>query len=650
MQFAPEFLDDIRTHVPLVKVVGRRVQLVKRGQEFVGLCPFHNEKTPSFTVNEEKGFFHCFGCGVHGDVISFVMQDEGLAFQDAVKKLAAEGGIKLPVANSIDREKQKEYDSLYMALEVACNWFKLQLDGESGSSARLYLANRGLNSDVINNFKLGFAPDGKETLKKELERKGINDTLSLSAGLLSESSKDGKLFDRFRRRIMFPIYNNRRHLVGFGGRALGDAQPKYLNSPETKVFHKSTLLYGLYAARKLARNNNQIVVVEGYTDVLSLHQAGIKEVVAPLGTALSEIQLEELWRIVDEPILCFDGDEAGKRAANRVLEKALGQLKPGKSLRFVTLANGEDPDSLVQSAGPQAFRSLISGSEPLSTMLWRMAGGEERLDTPESRLAVSTRINALLSKLKDSDTRKFFRQYYREKLFSFKTMNHPVKNFSRNREEGRDYGLYDSERYYKNNNLRSKKPTTSLSKGSDSAMGRQKSLLRVFISFPILAEEFHEELERFPFNNLKYQKMRDVLINVTQHLANTINDSESYKYSEQAKIELRNEVAKNNLEDVFIELEKDNLIELKQNKIDKENPDDELFKKARVQIRHLLDLHHRLVSLEAFKHEATEAFAANMSEENWDKLIGALRSLEEAPGIEELVSGVQLDKKNTKNS
>ena len=485
MQFANEFLDEIRIRLPLVQVVGKRVRLSKRGQEYTGLCPFHNEKTPSFTVNEEKGFFHCFGCGVHGDVIAFVMRDEGLSFPDAVKNLAGEAGLKIPLVSATERQKQKQQDSLYPIIEVACKWFEVQLASNIGQTARSYLARRGFKNDVIKTFRLGYAPEERDSLKKELEKKGISESLSLAAGLLTKSSNGDYTFDKFRNRIIFPISDRRGRLVGFGGRSLGDNQPKYLNSPETQIFHKGFLLYGLNIAQKTARNNGNLIIVEGYTDVISLNQAGITEVAAPLGTALTEVQLEELWRIVDEPILCFDGDQAGQRAASRALDRALGQLKAGKSLRFITLADGEDPDSLIQSVGSQSFRSLISGSEPLSTMLWRVAGGEENLDTPESQLSVSKKIDALLLRLRDDDTRKFFRKYYREKLFSWRSQTDNSKS-SRDSHNERSQGRYSDFRGFKAIS-RSIPVSASLSSKADSAVGRQKSLLRVFITFPFLA-------------------------------------------------------------------------------------------------------------------------------------------------------------------
>jgi DNA primase len=645
MQFANEFLDEIRIRLPLVQVVGKRVRLSKRGQEYTGLCPFHNEKTPSFTVNEEKGFFHCFGCGVHGDVIAFVMRDEGLSFPDAVKNLAGEAGLKIPLVSATERQKQKQQDSLYPIIEVACKWFEVQLASNIGQTARSYLARRGFKNDVIKTFRLGYAPEERDSLKKELEKKGISESLSLAAGLLTKSSNGDNTFDKFRNRIIFPISDRRGRLVGFGGRSLGDIQPKYLNSPETQIFHKGFLLYGLNIAQKTARNNGNLIIVEGYTDVISLNQAGITEVAAPLGTALTEVQLEELWRIVDEPILCFDGDQAGQRAASRALDRALAQLKAGKSLRFITLADGEDPDSLIQSVGSQSFRSLISGSEPLSTMLWRVAGGEENLDTPESQLSVSKKIDALLLRLRDDDTRKFFRKYYREKLFSWRSQTDNSKP-SRDSHNERSQGRYSDFRGFKAIS-RSIPVSASLSSKADSAVGRQKSLLRVFITFPFLAEEFHEELERFPFSIPKYCHMRDTIINAIQNVAKEDFDSEE-KAQKLAKSALTREIKAENLHEFFSELNEDSTLGFNYENILSDSESIDQHEKARLQIRHLFDLHHRLVGLEVFKKEATEAFAANMSEENWDKLVGALSSLQEAPGIEEQLLEKNKNKKNIK--
>ena len=327
MTFPPSFLDEIRARVPLEGVIGKRVRLVRRGRELIGLCPFHKEKTPSFTVNEEKGFFHCFGCGAHGDVIGFLMRDEGLPFPEAVERLAGDAGLALPARDPRAEAREKERHSLYGVVEAAAAWFESELAGPRGAAARRYLDARGVDEETRAHFRIGFAPDSRTALRTKLEGDGVPEAMMLSAGLVIAPEDGGTPYDRFRGRIIFPICDRRGRVVAFGGRALGERQPKYLNSPETPLFAKGSLLYGQHLAAPAARKANRVIAVEGYMDVIALHQAGIAEAVAPLGTALTEQQLEALWRLAEDPVLCFDGDEAGARAAARAVERALASAQ-----------------------------------------------------------------------------------------------------------------------------------------------------------------------------------------------------------------------------------------------------------------------------------------------------------------------------------
>ena len=625
MQFAPQFLDEIRARVPLAQVVSRRVRLVKRGREFTGLCPFHNEKSPSFTVSEEKGFFHCFGCGAHGDVIGFIMRDEGLPFPEAVERLAREGGMEPPKSTPEEHQRQKQQLSLYQVLEDASSWFEQGLRGEAAKDARAYLDRRGLTAETIETFGLGFAPQSREGLKAAFAAKSISETLSVTAGLLIEPDGGGAPYDRFRGRIIFPIGDRRGRIVGFGGRALGDGQPKYLNSPDTPVFNKGSLLYGAHLARKAAHDTGRMIVVEGYMDVIALHQAGIPEAVAPLGTALTELQMEELWRIVDEPVLCFDGDAAGPRAAQRAAERALPRLRPGKGLRFITLPDKEDPDSLVRAGGAAAFHEVLAAVEPLSAMLWRHAGGEAPLETPEARAKVSRNIDALVEQIGDTDMRAFYRRHYRELLFARKAPPSrdfaPMPRWDNNGERPVPRG---PERV---------PAQAALARDVAAASTRERSLLQAVMNFPALAEEFHEELERFPFVVPRYRALRDAL------LAAALGSDDA------ARADLNYRLTQAGLETVGDELVGKNARYLDILAADEA---DIALAEARIQVRHLLDLHHKLFDLESFKREAAEAFAADMSEENWQRMLGALGSAEEAPGTESHVPGYQEQEKRSK--
>ncbi|HUI16154.1 MAG TPA: DNA primase [Alphaproteobacteria bacterium] len=410
MALSPQFLDELRARVGLVDAISRRVKLQRKGREHTGLCPFHNEKTPSFTVNEDKGFFHCFGCGAHGDVIGFVMRSEHLSFPEAIERLAAEAGLAVPQSSPQERARAEKLKSLGSALEAACVFYEGALAAAAGRAALDYLRRRGLEETTIARFRLGFAPE-RNALKSHLLKQGYPEAMLLEAGLLARSEERTESYDYFRGRVMFPIADARGHVVAFGARALGEATPKYLNSRESELFHKGRMLYGLAHARRGAAESGRLIVVEGYMDVIALHQAGFNEAVAPLGTALSEAQLALLWRLVDEPILCFDGDAAGVRAAERAAERALPLLAPGKSLRFVHLPAGEDPDSLLRrEGGVEAMRALLGEARPLVDLVWECQIAAYPADTPERRARLKERIELTARRIGNDAVQKAYRQ------------------------------------------------------------------------------------------------------------------------------------------------------------------------------------------------------------------------------------------------
>jgi DNA primase len=403
--FPPSFLDEIRARVALSSVVGRRVKLQKAGREWKGCCPFHNEKTPSFYVNEDKGFYHCFGCGVHGDVIRFVVEQEGLRFPDAVRSLAAEAGLEVPEETPEARQREAAKAGLHEIMAEASGWYRTQYAGVGGAAARKYVEGRGLSAATVERFGIGFAPDGNR-LRAALKTHG--DEKLLECGLTGKAEDRAEIYDRFRGRLMFPIRDPRGRVVGFGGRVLGDGQPKYLNSPDTPLFDKGRLLYNLDIAGPLARKSGRLIVAEGYMDVIGLAQAGIDEAVAPLGTALTEQQLQLLWRVVPEPVLCFDGDAAGQRAALRAASRALPLLAPGRSLRFATLPQGLDPDDMVRQRGAAAFEALVAAAEPLIERLWRSEIEGIDTETPERRAAARAALREHARAIGDPDVRALY--------------------------------------------------------------------------------------------------------------------------------------------------------------------------------------------------------------------------------------------------
>jgi DNA primase len=414
MAFPPRFLDELRQRVSLAEIVGRRVKLTRRGREYIGLCPFHKEKTPSFAAVEDKGFFHCFGCGAHGDVIGFVMQTESLSFPEVVEQLARQAGLEVPQESREERERAAREATLQGAVDAASAFFEKMLHGPEGGEARAYLERRGLDEATIRRFRLGYAPDGRDQLKRALAKQ-IPEALLIEAGLLRRPEGGGETYDYFRDRVIFPIGDRRGRAIAFGGRVMGDGQPKYLNSPDTPLFQKGRVLYGWALARAAAAKEPSAIVVEGYMDVIALHRAGFATAVAPLGTALTEAQIEELWRLAPEPILCFDGDAAGQRAAGRALARALPILKPGFSLGFATLPGGEDPDSLILHHGVAAMRQILDRARPLAEVLWSIETAKP-IDTPERRAALEKRLEQQVRLIAERSVQEHYRNFYREKL------------------------------------------------------------------------------------------------------------------------------------------------------------------------------------------------------------------------------------------
>jgi len=407
MTLSPAFLDELRARTSLSALIGRATKLQRAGREWKACCPFHKEKTPSFTVSDEKGFYHCFGCGAHGDAIRWLTDARGLAFMDAVKELADAAGMEVPAPDPRAQAKAERAAGLYEVMEAAAAWFTEQLDGIEGHAARAYLEERGVGEATRRKFGFGFAPDARGKLKAALQGFG-NDKL-VEAGLLIKPDDGKDPYDRFRGRLTFPIRDVRGRCIAFSARILGSGEPKYLNSPDTPLFDKGRTLFNLDKAGPASREAKRIIVVEGQMDVIALDQAGFAEAVAPLGTALTEGQLGLLWRLSPSPILCFDGDAAGQKAAVRAALRALPQVGPGRSLGFVTLPAGEDPDDLVRARGREAFEALLERPTPLVDHLWRHELEAEPLATPEQRAGLRRRLMDHLAAITDPDVRDQYR-------------------------------------------------------------------------------------------------------------------------------------------------------------------------------------------------------------------------------------------------
>lgn len=417
MRFTPQFLDELRARLPVSEVVGRRVKLKRAGKEWKGLSPFHQEKTPSFTVNDQKGFYHDFSSNKHGDIISFVMETEGASFPEAVERLASMAGMPLPAVTPDAARHEQRRKTLYDVMDLAAKFFADTLASRNGAKARGYLGDRSIMPSTQVQFRLGYAPGERFALKEHLGGLGIPVEDMVEAGLLIAGDDIPVPYDRFRDRVMFPITDQRNRVIAFGGRALEkDVPAKYLNSPETPLFHKGDNLYNFATARQATHDGASLIVAEGYVDVIALVTAGFAGAVAPLGTALTENQLTLLWKMADEPILCFDGDGAGRRAAFRAADLALPHLKPGKSLRFALLPDGQDPDDLARSGGRAAIDDVLGAARPLAEMLWsrEIEGGS--FATPERRAALEARIRDLTKGIQDEVVRRYYQQDFSERL------------------------------------------------------------------------------------------------------------------------------------------------------------------------------------------------------------------------------------------
>jgi len=419
MRFSDSFLDEIRARLPVSQVVSRRVPLKRAGREWKGLSPFNREKTPSFTVNDQKGFYHCFSSGRHGDIFTFLMETEGLSFPEAVERLAGEAGVPMPKADPQYERAAKERLGLLDALEAAAKIFEEALTSPAGREALDYARRRGLKPETIKEFRIGFAPSARDALKTALLKKGFTEAQLLDAGLIIKPDDDRPTYDRFRNRLTIPILDAKSRVIAFGARALDpDAQPKYLNSPETRLFDKGSMVYNFARARTSAFDKGELIVVEGYMDVIALHQAGFTNVVATLGTAFTERQMEVLWLLAPEPVICFDGDRAGEAAAARAIDRMLPALREGHSFRFAFLPEGQDPDDLVRSEGPSAFAACVGSAHPLVDMLWTREKSAIPLDTPERRAAFEARLDALLGEIANTRVRDHYRREVKNRLFN----------------------------------------------------------------------------------------------------------------------------------------------------------------------------------------------------------------------------------------
>ena len=422
MRFPPHFLDEIRDRVPISEIVGasvtfdRKKSNVAKGDHWA-CCPFHGEKSPSFHCEDRKGRYYCFGCGASGDHFRFLTEGSGMSFPEAVERVAGMAGVPMPARDPEAEAREAKRGTLVDAMEIAAAFFEERLQSADGAAARSYLRDRGLTHQTVRRFRLGYAPNSRNALKEHLAGKGVERERIEACGLVVHGPDIAVSYDRFRDRLMFPILDPKGRVIAFGGRALSaDVPAKYLNSPETDLFHKSDVLYHHGPAREAARTSGTLVAVEGYMDVIALAQAGIDHAVAPLGTALTDRQMALMWRSAPDPVLCFDGDEAGRRAMGRAIDTALPSLSAGRSLRFAALPPGQDPDDLIRSGGREAFEAVVKGARSLSDALWSRETSGRVHDTPERRAALERTFRDTVRAIRDEDVRRHYEQDMRDRV------------------------------------------------------------------------------------------------------------------------------------------------------------------------------------------------------------------------------------------
>jgi DNA primase len=504
---SPQWLDELRARTTLSAVISPSVKLIRAGREWKACCPFHNEKTPSFTVNDDKHFYHCFGCGAHGDAIRFLTDHRGLPFMDAVKELAAKAGMEVPAPDPRAKEQAERTATLTDVMAEVAKWYSEQLNGLKGAEARDYLKQRGIDASTAQRFGLGLAPDSRTALKRALDKLG-EDRL-IETGMLIQPEEGGKeSYDRFRGRLMIPIRDARGRVIAFGGRIMGQGEPKYLNSPDTPLFDKGRTLYNIDRAGPASRAAKRLIVVEGYMDVIALDRAGITEVVAPNGTAVTEAQLERMWRLDPSPILCFDGDAAGTKAAIRAATRALPLLRPDRTLRFVELPAGQDPDDVIRNGGLEAFEALLASPEPLDARLWRHELETEPLNTPEAWAGLKQRLIDHAAAVGHADLGRIYREDWLNRFYEKRR----PQTFRGKVEDGAPArrGAFKNGRFQPPPRPVRQEAKTIASSGIDAPTAR--ALVLGFAYFPEELPAHCEQLASLPIADKSAAKLRDELV------------------------------------------------------------------------------------------------------------------------------------------
>ena len=535
MRFTPEFLEEIKTRVNVSDVVGRRVRLKKQGREWRGLSPFNAEKTPSFYVNDAKMAWFDFSSGRNGNIFDFVMATDGLSFPEAVETLAGEAGLDLPKATPEAVERDKKRAGLVEVLEMAAQFFEATLKGSGGARGRDYIASRAIAPAVQAEFRLGYASAERYALRDHLASRGAGVDVMMEAGLVNHGEGIAVPYDKFRDRVIFPIQDRSGRVIAFGGRALDPGVPaKYLNSPETPLFHKGHLLYNHHRARKAAQDRGSVVSVEGYIDVIAMTAAGFPNVVAGLGTALTIEQCELLWRMSPEPILCFDGDGAGRRAAAKALDTALPALTPEKTLRFAFLPDGQDPDDLAKTGGEPAIAAVLAGAKPLVDVLWARETEAGPLDTPERRAGLKQRLGDLSKQIGDETLRRYYQQdlYGRlDALMGSARRPAPQARGARPPQPGQPggrprFGAPPLLRGYRGSAPAPLGAAILRSAETGAIARRDAEILTIVMNHPALLDRYAEDLAHLSLDHGETARLRDLMVEL---LSEHVPDHEAFK-------------------------------------------------------------------------------------------------------------------------
>jgi DNA primase len=653
MRFTPQFLDELRARLPVSEVVGRRVKLRKAGREWKGLSPFNKEKTPSFFVNDQKAMWFDFSSGKNGNIFDFLMLTEGVSFPEAVERLAGQAGVPVPVSSPEAEAREERRKTLHDIVELAAAFFQSTLASRNGARGRGYLADRGLASATQLKFRLGYAPAEQYALKEHLGAAKIPVEDMVEAGLIVAGEDIPVPYDRFRDRVMFPISDWRGRVIAFGGRALEkEVSAKYLNSPETPLFHKGATLYNIASARKAAHEGARVIAVEGYVDVIAMVMAGYEGTVAPLGTALTAEQLALMWRLNDEPILCFDGDDAGRRAAYRALDIALPLLKPGKSLKLATLPDGQDPDDLARSGGREAIEDVLGAARPLAHMLWARESEAGAFDTPERRAALEARIGEVTNTIADETVRRYYRQDFSARL---RQMFAP-QNFSRNDNSPRRQNFGANR--FDDKNRRGGAPGRPLSpkaafgdetyvaasaqlaasplhRGHRAAIPRNEALiLQAALNHPWLLHDHMEELAEAEFRHADTQKLKSALIDVFAHHSAGDFRQDSGSASEADRTELVAELDRLGFSALLVRIER-SITTLSVWGAQPQAARDDVL----LTWKQLVALHRQWHSLTRELKDAELALGQDNSEANYSRLLDVKARLSSLDGTEALIEG-----------